>query len=488
MTSKDLLWLMLKEEFRTHTSYSGRQRFFTFPVFVFVLALGSGLTIDKMLETVSLSQFAVFAHISVFMYGLSVGAFGLMGREYLERRYGRNNHLVAMPYLLPISFKTTFLGIYLRDAVFYIILMLVPATLGLVVAAPFMGFAISSLGLFFVAILVTFMFGMSMSFLASVIYIRNVKAFLVFTAGIAVMFVLFGVVGVVDPEYVMPSLGFQMNVRPFPTDAGTALAFLGVGALATVVMTALAYALIEIRISIVSTSYGNLLPKYYSKVKWLDGMNRALISKEFVDLKRSGTIAKMFFSFVLPLLFLSFTVWFVNYGLAIPVGFNAVFYAAMVGFVGVLMYSWLNNIDLSEYYSLLPVTVPRLIKIRVLVFLFLTLGISAFFVIAIAVLNGETQLLWLALIVMFVTSLYMVVMTAYLTGLKTNTFLFDTNILMKFSVLSFFPDLCLTILSFSLQADWLIALLGISLVCGSLAISTVFFYRGIDKKWAGVPF
>jgi hypothetical protein len=104
------------------------------------------------------------------------------------------------------------------------------------------------------------------------------------------------------------------------------------------------------------------------------------------------------------------------------------------------------------------------------------------------VLNGETQLLWLALIVMFITSLYMVVMTAYLTGLKTNTFLFDTNILMKFSVLSFFPDLCLTILSFSLQADWVVALLGISLVCGSLAISTVFFYRGIDRKWAGVPF
>jgi hypothetical protein len=488
MTLKDLLWLMLKEEFRTHTSYSGRRRFFTFPIFVFVLSLGSGLTIDKMLETVTLEQFAVFAHISVFMYGLSVGAFGLMGREYLERRYGRNNYLVAMPYLMPISFKTTFLGIYLRDAIFYIVLMLVPATLGLVAAAPFMGFAITSLGLFFVAVLVTFMFGMSMSFLASVIYIRNVKAFLVFTAAIAFVFVLFGVVGIVDPEYVMPSLGFQMNVRPFPTHAGTALLFLGTGVLGTLVMTALAYAAIEIRISIVSQSYGNLLPRYYSRTTWLGDLDRALISKEFVDLRRSGTIAKMFFSFVLPLLFLSFTVWFVNYGLAIPVGFNAVFYAAMVGFVGVLMYSWLNNIDLSEYYSLLPVTVPKLIKIRVLVFLFLTLGISAFFVVAISILNGETELLWLALIVMLVTSLYMVVMTAYLTGLKTNTFLFDTTVLMKFSLLSFFPDLCLTILSFSLRADWLIALLGIGLVCGSLAVSTVFFYRGIDQKWAGVPF
>lgn len=488
MTTKDLLLLMLKEEFRTHTGYSGKSRFLMFPIFVFVLALGSGLTINKMLETVSLSQFAIFAHVSVFMYGLSVGAFGLMGREYLERRYGRSNYLVAMPYLLPISFKTTFLGIYLRDALFYIFLMLVPATLGLVAAAPFMGFALTSLGLFFVSVLTTFMFGMSLSFLVSVVYIRNVKVFLALTAAIGVLFVLFGVVGVIGPEYVMPSLGFQMNVRPFPTHAATAVLFLAVGALATAAMTALAYALVEIRISIISQSYGNLLPRYYSKITWLRDENRALISKEFVDLKRSGTIAKMFFSFVLPLLFLSFTVWFVNYGLAIPVGFNAVFYAAMVGFVGVMMYSWLNNIDLSEYYSLLPVTVPKLIKVRVLVFLFLTLGISAFFVVAISVLNGETNLLWLALIVMFVTSLYMVVMTAYLTGLRTNTFLFDTTILMKFSLLSFFPDLCLTILSFSLLSNWLVAFLGISLVCGSLAISTVFFYRGIDKKWSAVPF
>jgi len=479
---------MLKEEYRTHTSYSGKSRFMSFPVFVFVLSLGSGLTMNKMLETVSLGQFALFAHASAFMYGVSVGAFGLMGREYLERRYGRNNYLVAMPYLLPLSFKTTFLGIYLRDAVFYVVLMLVPATLGLVAAAPFMGFSLVSIGLFFVAILISFMLGMSLSFLASVIYIRNVPAFIVFTAAVAVVFMLFGVLGVVDPELVIPSLGFQMNVRPFPVHEDAALGFLAASLAASLVMTAAAYSLIRVRINIVSQMYANLLPTYHEKINWLSSLNRTLISKEFVDLRRSGTIAKMFFSFVLPMLFLSFTVWFVNYGLAIPVGFNAVFYAAMTGFVGVLMYSWLNNIDLTEYYSLIPVTVSQLVKVRILVFLFLTTGITTFFVVGISILNGETELLWLALVVMFITSLYMVVMTAYLTGLKTNTFLFDTSVLARFSVMSFLPDLCLTILSFSLLSDWLVAMLGISLVLGSLAITTVILYRGIDKKWSRTPF
>ena len=459
-----------------------------FPLFVFLLSLASGLTLDKMLETITLEQFGIFAHLSAFLYGLSVGAFGLMGREYLERRYGRNNYLVAMPYLLPISFRTTFLGIYLRDAVFYVILMLVPATLGILAAAPLMGFSIISIALFFVAVLLTFMLGMSLSFLASVFYIRNMKVFIVFTMAILVLFVLHGIFGIPSLETIVPSIGFQMNVRPFHLDSTQAMALLGLSLAEILGMTALAYGLVRVTVRVSSQSYPNLLPYYYARVPGLKGVYRALFSKEFVDLRRSGIIAKMFFSFVLPLLFLSFTAWFVNYGLAIPVGFNAVFYAAMVGFIAIMMYSWLNNVDLSDYYSVLPVTVPQLIKVRIIVFLVLTSGISLFFVVAIAVLNGETNLLWLAIVVMFVTSIYMVVMTAYLTGLKTNSFLFDTSVLAKFSVMSFLPDVCLTVLSFSLMANWVLAVSALFVVLGILIITTTILLRGIEGKWASASF
>ena len=479
---------MLKEEFRTHTSYSGRSRFLTFPLFVFVLALGSGLTVDKMMVTVPLKQMGTFVNLSAFLYGLSVGAFGLMGREYLERRYGTSNYLVAMPYLLPISFRTTFLGIYLRDAMFYVLLLVLPATLGLVAAAPFMGFHLTSIALLLVAMLLAFMFGMSLSFMASVIYIRNVRAFTILTAAIAALFVSHGVLGAPSLAAIIPSLGFQMNVMPFGSHAYEALLYAAITAAATLAFTVLAYLLVQIRINIASQSHEDRLPSYYKRVRVLEGINRPLMAKELLDLRRSGIVAKMFFAFVLPLLFLSFTTWYVNYGLSIPVGFNAVFYAAMVGFIGVMMYNWLNNVDFAEYYSLVPVTVPQLIRVRILVFLLLTLGISAFFVVAISILNGETNLLWLALVVMFVTSLYMVVMTAYLTGLKTNSFLFDTSVLVKFSILSFFPDLCLTILSFSLLADWTIALAGILLVLASMGIITRILYKGIEGRWGRTSF
>ncbi len=486
--TKDLLWLMLKEEFRTHASYSGRTRFLSFPLFVFVMAFGSGLTLDKMIETVPLDRFATFSHLAAFLYGLSVGALGLMGREYLERRYGRNNYLVAMPYLLPLSFRTTFLGIYLRDVVFYLALMLVPATLGLVAAAPFMGFSLASIGLFFVALLLTFLLGMSLSFLVSVVYIRDVRAFAVLTGLVAALFAGHAAFGVPQLEALVPPLGFQMSVQPFGADWSAAGQAALASVLATLGMAIVAYSLVEVRISTQSKTHEDLLPFYYRRIRVGDGLGKSLLAKELLDLRRSGIVAKMFFAFVLPLLFLSFTTWYVNYGLAIPVGFNTVFYAAMVGFIGVMMYNWLNNVDLSEYYSLLPVTVPQLIKIRIVVFLILTLGISAFFVLAISILNGETELLWLAMLVMIVTSIYMVVMTAYLTGLKTNTFLFDTGVLAKFSVMSFLPDVCLVILSFSLLANWTFAVVGIALVLFSMAVATRILYKGIEPKWARMPF
>jgi hypothetical protein len=178
----------------------------------------------------------------------------------------------------------------------------------------------------------------------------------------------------------------------------------------------------------------------------------------------------------------------VNYGLAIPVGFNTVFYAAMVGFFGVLLYSWLTNVDLMDYFETLPVAVPKVIRTKLLTFLFLTLGISTAFVLAIAWINDEMQLLWLALPVLYITSTYMVVATAYLTGLSPNSFLFSPEILVKFAVVSILPDLCLTILSFSTGSTDTTATLGIVLVLGVLAVCALLFYRGIEEKWSGTSF
>ena len=484
---RTLLRLMLKEELRTHTTYSGKRRFFTFPIMVFIFAFIFALSMQRLLQGTSLEQLALVTQGGAFIYGIGVGSFGFMGKQYIERGYGSKNYLVAMPALLPLTYRKTFLGLYLRDSIFYIGLVLLPATFGLLVGAPFVGFKVTSILLFFVAAVLSFQIGTSLSFLGSVLYTRSAPAFAIFTSGIIALVFLGGAALLFDVRLLVPSIGFQLSVPPFGNDIGSALLLAAVSMAMIAVTTLLALALVRFRYVSRDARHSTLLPRYMDRFR-ISGVYKEVVAKEFVDIRRSGTIGKMFFSFVLPLVFLSFTSWFVNTGLGLPIGFNTVFYGSMVGFMGILLYSWLNNVDSTDYYSFLPITVPHVVRARILIFLFLTTGISTVFVVIISAVENELDILWLSLMVMFVTSFYMVVMTAYLTGIRTNTFLFDMSVMSKFAVMSFLPDVGLTILSFSIRTNWVFSLTGIAIVLASLLGSTAILYRGIERKWIGTGF
>ncbi|MEM2838790.1 MAG: hypothetical protein QXE18_01675 [Thermoplasmata archaeon] len=483
---RTLLRLMFKEELRTHITYSGK-RFWTFPVVVFVFSSIFALSMRRLLVETTLDQMMILALASAFLYGISVGSFGFMGRQFVEKRFGTRNYLVAAPELLPITYRQTFLGLYVRDSVFYVLLVLAPAVAGLAVAAPIVGFRITSILLFFAAAVMSFQLGTSLSFLGSVLYNRSTIAFFAFTSSIIALVFLGGALSLFDVTYLLPALRFEFSVPPFGNDYSTALVMALFSIAATAILTVLSLMLVKLHFTIKDVRHEQILPAYIERLD-ISGSYKEVVGKEFVDLKRSGTVSKMFFSFVLPLVFLSFTSWFVNTGLGIEVGFNTVFYGAMVGFLGVILYSWLNNVDGTDYYSLLPLTVPQVIKSRLIVFLLLTVWISTVFVVGIAVLNNEVDLLWLALVVMVVTSIYMVVMIAYLTGLRTNSFLFDMGIMSRFAIMSFLPDVCLTILSFTIRTNPIFSAGSILLVLAILIGATVILYRGIEEKWRHTGF
>lgn len=334
------------------------------------------------------------------------------------------------------------------------------------------------------------MLGISLSFFMSVLFIRSSFVFMVGVGSIFALFLGQSLFGLYPLEYLVPGLGLQFSLPPYALDIGSAIGFTLLALAMVAVFDLLSIILVKERFE--SRKMGKvdyILPRVEKRVSFTKKY-QTLLGKELVDLARSGTVSKMFFSFVTPLLFLSFTVWFVRTGLALPVGFNTVFYGAMVGFFGVLLYSWLNNVDVTDYFSTLPVTVPQVIKAKLLAFLIMTMWISTAFVVAISWLNNDTSLLWLALPVMFIVSIYMVVMVAYLTGLRTNSFLFNPGVLIKFSIMSILPDLGLTILSFTLRAPGqvIFSITGIVLVCAILLGTTWILYRGIDKKWARTEF
>jgi hypothetical protein len=76
MTMAWLLGFMLKEEFRVHASYSGRTMFVSFPFIITMFALSIAVTSGRLLAYTSLADAILLLHVSVFLYGLSVGAFG----------------------------------------------------------------------------------------------------------------------------------------------------------------------------------------------------------------------------------------------------------------------------------------------------------------------------------------------------------------------------------------------------------------------------
>jgi hypothetical protein len=311
----------------------------------------------------------------------------------------------------------------------------------------------------------------------SAVYVRFTKIFVVLVCAIAAAIILYGL-GNYDIGLLIPTIRVQ-----FSRDLFFLLESLAIIFLLPLMATMITKERHEFRIGKFKSIFGEYETKFHFAKSY-----STLLAKEFLDLRRSRTFGKIFFSFVMPLIFLSFASFLVKYGFNIPVGFNTIFYGAMVGFFGILIYSWLNNVDVTDFYETLPLTVPQLIKARLFVFFILTIWISAVFVVGIGIINGDLGILWLALLVMFITSIYMVITIAYLTGLRTNTSLFAPDVMIKFWILALLPDVCITLLSFTLQSNLVFSIIGIMVVCFMLLFASFILYRGIDRKWSRAEF
>lgn len=92
-----------------------------------------------------------------------------------------------------------------------------------------------------------------------------------------------------------------------------------------------------------------------------------------------------------------------------------------------------------------------------------------------------------ALPVAYATTAYTVAATAYLTGLRTNSYLFDPRVLGRFSVMIIPPLIFLVILSFSYAGNSLALPLTWG-ACALLALAAWYFYRKIEGRWTRSSF
>ena len=467
----NIIPLMLKEEYRFHTSYTSRYAFMFFPVLALTLAFLAGVLSSKILDEIPLKRLLLSFHMSILIYGMIAGSFAFLGREMAERRFGNVNFMIAMPDILPLSFRKAFFALYIREIVFYTGLTILPVILGLVLSTFFGSIGITSILFLFITVFLSFLLGVSFSFFLSSIYRRSIKIFSAFIG--AIIFLIFILAWIHVPvENIIPTAAFHFTKSLLPLLITIAL---------ILIFSVLGILLAKNEIRTKIKHFENAYPKIENKLVF--SKYSGLMAKEIIDIKRSNTGVKIFFSFLMPLIFMTGFLWFIEEN--ISVGFNSISYAVFIGFFSLVIYSWLNNIDSPDFFGIIPVTVPDMIKTRIMIHIMIVSFFLVLFVLGMSVISSELYMIPVSLLVGFAVSLYMVMGVAYLTGLGPNTSLFNPKVVAKFGIISLLPQVPLVI--FSLMPG-IISFFFIGFICALLLISCYWFYKGIEEKWGKESF
>ncbi len=354
-------------------------------MFPFYIALFTFLAVQVGISDIVLSYGA-------FFYGISVGAFGYLGIQYLRKRL-REFLLINLPEILPISYKETFLYLYLRDLIYYSLLM------GISVVSVLLAFSKYQT---IMLILIMFILGYSSSYAISIAYLRNPLM-----AGLLVI----PLIPVIVP--LLPNIIFLKIVL--------AIAYTIAGFFLTPE---------EIKIPVYTS---------HTKSSYIGDKN-PLVKKTFLDVWRSGMPIKLIFGYLLPLTLIILFSDYISTTL-VNLRINSVGYASIFGFLTLVIYSWLTMVDDHSYLTLLPVKPFELIKSFFIVYLIISLCIIVPAVVAISFAYGEIYYMPISLLVGIATSIYGFWCLARFTGLHTTSMLFDPSVMVKFSAAVIPPNM-----------------------------------------------
>ncbi len=468
---------MAKEEFRLHQTMIGPIGSGFFPVMIFlfsvVLAVAFGL-----LGKVDIPTVLLLLHGGALLYGLGVGALGLIGEAVMTRRLGQVSFLLQVGELQPVTFRKVMAIFFLKDALYYLVYSLVPLIGGIALAAPFAHISLGGVGALALTLCLTFMTGMSLSFLLSAVAVRSRIAGAAFGGVVALLALAVWPGGALKAGDVLLPLGYW-------TGAGALDLVLG-GALAVAFAIA-AVLLMKERFEPPLRAYASQLLPTESRFAFT-GALKTLAAKEWLELRRSGGLGAVVAGYLAPLLAVYAMAWVFRRALAVPIEFNAVFYGGMVGFLGVMVYSWLTNLEGNEFLNGQPATVGDVIRAKLVLYFLLTTVVSFSYLALIALAAGQVAELPLALVVAFATTAYVGGVITRLTGLWTNTMLFDARVLAKFFAAVVPPLVFAVIASFWIPRDPVVPAVLLLSESALLLVASRSLLRGVAKRWGGKAF
>jgi|GEM_PF-2276429 len=370
---------MLREEWRLHRSFVGAVGSGFFPVMIFFFSLVLAATSPVLLRKMDVSLVLLVLHVSAALYGLGVGALAQIGEQVMTRRLGQVNMLLQLPALQPVRFRTVMGVFYAKDAVFYILYSIIPLVGGIAAAVPLSRITPGGVALLFVTVLLTFMLGMGLSFLLSAVALRSRAAAAAVALAIAGLVALVWPLRLLVPGQVLLPLGYWETQNSLYLLSAAAFALL---------LSAAAVLLMKERFAPPGRRFRGALLETERRFAFSKGLS-ALVAKEWLELRRSGALGPVFSGFLGPLLGVYAVIWLFRSGLGLPLEFNVVFYGGMLGFLGLMTYSWLTNIEPNEFLNVQPVGVDEVVRAKLVLYFLLTTPVSLVYLVAIGALNGE---------------------------------------------------------------------------------------------------
>jgi hypothetical protein len=140
----ELFMAMVKEEWRMHSTMFGSLSFAMFPVMIFGIAFMGAFLLPLLRSTLPAGNLALIVHANFLLLGFMVGAFGLLGNEVMNRRFGQASLLAYSARSLPLSEVHIFFTFVVKDVVYYFFLWVFPFGFGYILASPFIGVPLSA--------------------------------------------------------------------------------------------------------------------------------------------------------------------------------------------------------------------------------------------------------------------------------------------------------------------------------------------------------
>ena len=448
----DLFKNMLKEEWRIHTTILGNVTFIVFPLIVILLILLLSMFAPLIQRITTESFIFLILHFIFIFFGLNVGAFGIYGKDFMNKRFSHANLLAFSSRTLPLSDRHIFMTFILKDIFYYLFLFIIPAIIGIVLASLLFNAVAFAVGKMVISLILSFLIGLSFIFFLSTLYAHSshlLAVFMVFFVGFLSWVEYTTTEGIIQ-LYAPLRFYTTGDILPLVVSATTIL-----------VPFTISILFFRIESSERKERYKEQFT-YYTK-KFKRSGNALLLAKDALQLRRSrGGVGRIIFSLVIPMaLIWVFLTLFVG---IIPYVNFLVMFSVFLGIYTPSIYNWLSTYDSYATYSFLPIEVHSIIRSKLQTTMHLALTSVIIFLMA-AVTEAQSIYYGIPTFVAFVSLfLYGVSLTVYLTGLYPNILFYKTRNLLLYLILTVTP--ALAIIFISLIHPYMLLLTPLLLVVG----------------------